>query len=179
MEVGIFTNMNVVIETERLLLRTFTGLDTNLVYELNADPDVTQYTHDPVKDIAHASEILEKTILPQYALFNHGRWAVHLKLSLQFLGWCGLKYRPELNEIDLGFRFKKEAWGKGYATEAAFASIKHGFERLGLKQITGRAEIENIGSWRVLEKCEMTYIGIQDVDGYPVKTYEINNPSVR
>lgn len=179
MEVGIFTNMNVVMETERLVLRTFTGHDTNLIYELNSDPDVTQYTHDLVKDIIHAAEILEKVILPQYALYNHGRWAVHLKPSLQFLGWCGLKYRPELNEVDLGFRFKKEAWGKGYATEAAFASIQYGFERVGLKQITGRAEIENVASWKVLEKCGMIYVGIQEVDGYPVKTYEIFNPSVR
>ncbi len=178
MEVGIFTNMNVVIETERLFLRTFTGFDTELVYELNADPDVTQYTHDPVKDIIHAAEILEKVILPQYTLYNHGRWAVHSKSTLQFLGWCGLKYRPELNETDLGFRFKKETWGKGYATEAALASIKYGFERVGLKQITGRAEIENIASWKVLEKCNMIYVGIQQVDGYPVKTYEIYNPSV-
>jgi len=50
-----------------------------------------------------------------------------------------IKFRPELNEVDLGYRFKKEVWGKGYATEAAYASIKYGFERLGLKIITGRA----------------------------------------
>jgi len=53
------------------------------------------------------SEILEKVIIPQCALYNHGRWAIHLRSSLEFLGWCGLKYRAELNEIDLGYRFKK------------------------------------------------------------------------
>jgi RimJ/RimL family protein N-acetyltransferase len=42
-----------------------------------------------------------------------------------------------------------------------------------------RAEIDNIGSWKVLEKCGMTYIDDEEVDGYPVKTYEIWNPSVR
>lgn len=171
--------MNVVIETERLLLRTFTELDAALIYELNFDPDVTRYTHDPVKDIAHAREILEKTIIPQYALYNHGRWAVHLKPTLEFLGWCGLKYRPELNEIDLGYRFKKKSWGKGYATEAAYASIRYGFNKLNLKRIVGRAEIDNIGSWKVLEKCGMTFIGDEEVDGYPVKTYEICHPPVR
>jgi ribosomal-protein-alanine N-acetyltransferase len=171
--------MNVVIETERLLLRTFTELDATLIYELNLDPDVTLYTHDPVKDITHAKEILEKTILPQYALYNHGRWAVHLKPTLEFLGWCGLKYRSELNEIDLGYRFKKDFWGKGFATEAAYASIKYGFDKLNLQRIVGRAEIDNIGSWRVLEKCGMTYIGDEEVDGYPVKTYEIYSPFVR
>ena len=171
--------MNVVIETERLLLRTFSELDAPLIYELNLDPDVTRYTHDQVKDLAHATEILEKTIIPQYALYNHGRWAVHLKPTLDFLGWCGLKYRTELNEIDLGYRFKKEFWGKGFATEAAYASIKYGFEKIGLRRIVGRAEIDNIGSWKVFEKCGMNYIGDEEVDGYPVKTYELYHPSVR
>ena len=171
--------MNVVIETERLLLRTFSETDAPLIYELNLDPDVTRYTHDPVKDLAHATEILEKTIIPQYALYNHGRWAVHLKASLDFLGWCGLKYRAELNEIDLGFRFKKEFWGKGFATEAAYASIKYGFEKIGLQRIVGRAEIDNIGSLKVLKKCGMNYIADEEVEGYPVKTYELYHPSVR
>ena len=171
--------MNVIIETNRLLLRTFAEDDAALIYELNLDPEVIRYTHDPIKDLAHASEILEKVIIPQYALYNHGRWAVHVKTTLEFLGWCGLKYRAELNEIDLGYRFKKEGWGKGYATEAAYASIQYGFEKIGLQRIVARAEIDNIGSWKVLEKCGMTYIGDEEVDGYPVKTYEIWNPSVR
>ena len=71
--------MNIVLETERLILRTFTIDDAPLIYELNLDPDVIRYTFDPIKDIEHAKEVLEKTILPQYALYNHGRWAVHLK----------------------------------------------------------------------------------------------------
>jgi len=171
--------MNIVIETNRLLLRTFTEDDAVLIYELNLDPDVIRYTHDPIKDLVHAAEILEKVIIPQYALYNHGRWAVHVKATLEFLGWCGLKYLAELNEIDLGYRFKKEGWGKGYATEAAYASIQYGFEKIGLQRIVARAEIDNIGSWKVLEKCGMTYIGDEKVDGYPVKTYEIWNPSVR
>lgn len=171
--------MNVVIETGRLLLRTFTANDASLIYDLNLNPEVTRYTHDPVKDIRHAAEILEKIILPQYALYNYGRWAVHLKPSLQFIGWCGLKYRPELNETDLGFRFKKEFWGKGFATEAAFASVRHGFEKLNLQCITGRAEPENIGSLRVLEKIGMNWIDQDEVDGYPVRVYEIRNPAIR
>ena len=171
--------MNVIIETSRLLLRTFTKDDAALIYELNLDPDVIRYTHDPIRDRAHASEILERVIIPQYALYDHGRWAVHKRSNLEFLGWCGLKYRAELNEIDLGYRFKKEGWGKGYATEAAWASIQYAFEKIGLQRIVARAEIDNIGSWKVLEKCGMTYIGDEEVDGYPVKAYEIFAPSVR
>jgi ribosomal-protein-alanine N-acetyltransferase len=171
--------MNVILETNRLLLRTFTPEDAQLIYELNLDPEITRYTGDPVKDINHAKEVLEQVILPQYALYNHGRWAVHIKDDLEFIGWCGLKTRPERKEIDLGYRFLKTAWGKGYATEAAFACIKYGFEKLNLQRIIGRAMPDNVGSLRVLEKCGMAYIGYEIVDNHPAKTYEILNHSIR
>lgn len=171
--------MNVILETTRLLLRTFTAADAGLIYELNKDPEVTRFTHDPVKNEAHAKEVLEKSILPQYALYNHGRWAVHLKADLAFMGWCGLKYRPERNETDLGYRFKKEYWGKGYATEAAFASVKYGFEKLNLSCITGRADLGNIASTTVLEKIGMQYTGEDIVDGLPVRSYVIYNPGFK
>lgn len=166
----------VIVETQRLILRTFTIDDAQLIYDLNLDPEVVRYTLDPVRDLDHAKQILETVILPQYALYNHGRWAVHVKPDLEFIGWCGLKYRPELNEIDLGYRFKKASWGKGYATEAAFASIKYGFEKLNLKTITGRALLDNTASCKVMEKCGMTYIGIQEIEGLQHKTYKINRP---
>jgi RimJ/RimL family protein N-acetyltransferase len=171
--------MNIIIETNRLVLRTFTTEDAPLLYELNHDPEVIRYTGDPIKDIDHAKEVLEQVILPQYALYNHGRWAVHTKPGLQFIGWCGLKAIPQRNEIDLGYRFIKEAWGKGYATEAAFASLKYGFEKLNLPRIVGRAMPGNIGSLRVLEKCGMVFIGEEVVDDHPAKTYEALNPSIR
>jgi len=171
--------MDVIIETDRLLLRTFTINDAALIYELNRDPEVIRYTGDPIRNIQHAKEILEKTILPQYALYNHGRWAVHLKPGHEFIGWCGLKARPERNEIDLGYRFTRNYWGNGYATEAAYACLKHGFEKLGLPRIVGRAMPGNLGSLRVLEKCGMSYIGEEIVDDHPARTYEAINPLIR
>ena len=170
--------MNVIIETERLLLRTFTADDAHLIYDLNLDPDVTRYTGDPVRDINHAKEVLEQVILPQYVLYNHGRWAVHVKPALEFIGWCGLKCRPERNEIDLGYRFMKNAWGRGYATEAAFTCLRYGFEKLGLNRIVGRAMPENKASLNVLQKCGMVLIGPEEIDGLPHISYEAFNPSI-
>jgi RimJ/RimL family protein N-acetyltransferase len=170
--------MNIIIDTKRLLLRTFTVDDAPLIYELNLHPDVTRYTGDPIRDLQHAQEVLYQVILPQYALYNHGRWAVHVKPGLEFIGWCGLKNRPERNEIDLGYRFIKEAWGNGYATEAAYACLKYGFEKLHLLRIVGRAMPDNIASLRVLEKCNMQFIGDEVVDDHPAKTYEALNPFI-
>ena len=178
--------MNVIIETDRLLLRTFTVDDAVLIYDLNLDPEVTRYTGDPVRDIDHAKEILEQVILPQYVLYNHGRWAVHVKPALEFIGWCGLKCRPETcltgrqgNEIDLGYRFLKPSWGKGYATEAAYACLKYGFEKLDLQRIVGRAMPENTASLKVLKKCGMICLGEEEVDGYLHITYEALHPLIR
>ena len=171
--------MNVIIETDRLLLRTFTVEDAPLIYELNLDPEVIRYTLDPIKDIDQAKQVLEQSILPQYALYNHGRWAVHTRAGLEFIGWCGLKARPERNEIDLGYRFIKSAWGNGFATEAAWACIQYGFEKLQLRRIIGRAMPDNKGSLKVLEKCRMTYIGEEVVDGHPARTYEVISPFIQ
>lgn len=163
---------NIVFETNRLIFRLFKMEDAALIYELNSDPDVVRYTLDPMHSLQQAQDVLEKVILPQYALYNHGRWAVHEKSNLNFIGWCGLKCRPELNEIDLGYRFKKESWGKGFATEAAFASLEYGFSKLGLKRIMGRALPENLASISVLEKCGMQYLGEEVIEGLLHKTYE-------
>jgi RimJ/RimL family protein N-acetyltransferase len=171
--------MNVIIETDRLLLRTFTIEDAPLIYNLNLDPEVIRYTLDPIRDVEHATEVLEQVILPQYALYNHGRWAVITKKDNEFIGWCGLKARPEMNEIDLGYRFIKTAWGIGYATESAYACIKYGFEKLNLPRIVGRALPGNLASIRVLEKCGMKYVGEQTVEGLLHQTYEAYNPLIR
>jgi len=168
--------MEVIIETDRLLMRQFTISDTLLIYELNSDPEVTRFTLDAVTDIRQAKKILEESILPQYALFNHGRWAVLIKPHLEFIGWCGLKRREQ--EIDLGYRFMQKAWGKGYATESAFASIQYGFNKLQLNEIVGRSLPGNLASVRVLEKCGMQYRGEEVVEGLLHKTYDIRNPSI-
>ncbi len=170
--------MHVIIETARLVLRQFEPGEGQLIYTLNEDPEITRYTGDPVRDLDHAEEILREVILPQYTLYNHGRWAVHTKPGMEFIGWCGLKYRPELDEIDLGYRFMKQAWGKGYATEAAMASVRYGFEKLGLRRIVGRAMPENIASIKVLEKCGMRYVGEEVVDGHLAKTFEAEREGV-
>jgi RimJ/RimL family protein N-acetyltransferase len=171
--------MDVVIETERLLLRTFTMNDVQLVYDLNRDSNVTRYTYDLITSPQQAKEILEKIILLQYALYNHGRWAVHAKKNLEFIGWCGLKYRFERNEVDLGYRFKTTAWGKGFATEAAYASLEQGFNKLDIRKIVGRAVPENVGSWKVLEKIGMQFTREELIDGHWAKTYELSHPLIR
>lgn len=168
--------MYIVFETPRLILRRFTEADASLVFALNSDPEILKYLHEPkLESEGHALDILREIILPQYDR-NLGRWAIHEKVTNEFIGWCGLKYRPELDETDLGYRLMQKAWGKGYATEAAFHTLSHGFGHLGLPVISACAHIENLASIKVLEKIGMEYTGEGIVDDCPVRVYIKNNP---
>jgi len=163
--------VHIIFETPRLLLRRFTLDDTGLLLDLNSDPEVLKYLHEPVlTDHNHARQILTDIILPQYEK-DLGRWAIHVKDDMRIVGWCGLKYRPEIDEIDLGYRFLKKEWGKGFATEAARQTLDHGLNKLNLDIITGRAHIENTASLHVLEKIGMKYVKDEIIDDCPVKTY--------
>lgn len=168
--------MKLIVETERCFLREITDEDLPAVLSMNSDPEILKYLHEiPLRNLNHAREIFEKIIYPQYEQ-GLGRWAVIEKTSGKFIGWCGLKFRPELNDIDLGYRFLKSAWGKGFGKETAAAVLDHGFKNLKLKEITGRAHVDNLASQKILEKIGMQFIREETVDETPVKTYLAINP---
>ncbi len=152
--------------------------DAPLILRLNSDPEVLKYLHEPaLRDETHATEILEKVILPQYIRFNLGRWAVELKADNTFIGWCGLKNRPEIDEVDLGYRLMQPFWGYGYATEAARHCLHYGFTTARLPVITGRTHTDNTASLAILQKIGMQYIKDEMEDDCPVKIFRAFNPN--
>lgn len=165
--------MKIVLETKRLYLRQFTLADAQLLVNLNANPEVTKYLHEQPTTLEVAQQVLEQAILPQYKLYNYGRWSTHLKSNHEFIGWCGLKYVKERDEIDLGYRFFQQHWGKGYATEAAKASIDYGFNVLKINHIMAQAHVENLASQNVIIKCGFTFRKEAVVDNCPVKVYDL------
>ena len=148
--------MKHILETSRLILRELDSKDAKNFYDLNSNPNVIKYTgNSAFKNVEEAKEFLEN--YTDYKFNGYGRWAVILKTTDKFIGWCGLKIDELENETDIGFRFFEEEWNKGYATESAIACIHYGFEKLKLKRIIGRAMKENVGSIKVLEKIGLEY----------------------
>lgn len=144
------------LETPRLLLRKFLEEDAEFFFELNDDIEVIRYTNDePFKNIEEARVLI--TQYDQYQKYNLGHFSVQLKETNKLLGWCGLKYHPENGETDLGYRFKKIYWNKGYATEASAACLEYGFNKLKLPFIIATAMKENTASIKVLQKLGMQY----------------------
>ncbi len=155
--------MQIFAETPRLILREILPADAPGMFELDSDPDVHRYLgNNPIKTLEEAVAGIA-FIRQQYADYGIGRWAVIEKATGEFTGWAGLKYMTETrnghkNFYDVGYRFIKRYWGKGYATEAAIASVKYGFDVLKLKELFGMADVENVASNKALHKAGLKYV---------------------
>ena len=148
--------MKIILETERLLLREFTEEDYLFAWKMNTDPDVMRYTGEPMPENSQAVRSFFRNY-PDYEKYGFGRWACVFKENKQLIGFNGLKFFPETEEVDLGYRFIKDYWGRGLATESSQAVVTYGFEKLGLKKIIAFVVPENKASIRVLQKTGFVF----------------------
>jgi len=166
------------LETERTIIRKLTKEDAIDFYTLNLDEEALKFTGDkPFENIQTAVDFL--TNYDQYERYGVGRLAVIDKATLKFIGWCGLKYSQDKNEYDIGFRFYRKYWNKGYATETAKKCLDFGFGKLKIEKIVGRAMKENFGSIKVLEKIGMTFKENFDFEGQQGVVYELNRVCIK
>jgi len=147
--------MSYLFESERLRFRELTLDDSENLYLLNKDPEVIKYTGDPPFETVEDAQLFISNY-KEYTLNGYGRWVVEVKTDGRFIGWSGLKLN-EISKIDLGYRYLKSEWGKGYATEAAQACLQYGFMTLDMTEIIARADKENLASLKVIEKIGMQY----------------------
>lgn len=165
-----------------MLLRELLPTDDKGMFELDSDREVQKYLgNKPVTDIVQSREIIAN-IRQQYTTNGIGRWAVILKETNEFLGWSGLKLEKNTNGheqfYDLGYRFIRKHWGKGYGYESAKAFVGFGFNEMKLDKICAYFEHGNTGSQRIMEKCGMHFVNdfVCD-DGALCAWYEIENPN--
>ncbi len=144
--------------TTRLDHRALTADDAESFYALNSHPDVMRYTGEPpIQSLEQAQQAIAD--YPDFKTIGYGRWGCFYKPTGELIGFCGLKYLPELDEVDIGFRYLPAYWGRGLATEAALACIDFGFDTLRLERIIGLVLEQNVASIRVLEKIGMQQNG--------------------
>jgi RimJ/RimL family protein N-acetyltransferase len=154
--------MQVFLETERLVLRRFTEADVDNLFDLDGDPEVMRFLTGgkPTPRKVIRNETLPR-ILHYYERFaGFGFWAVIEKSTGDFLGW--FEFRPPEgggpDEVELGYRLRESAWGRGYATEGARALIRKGFTELGVRRVVAQAMAVNTASRRVMEKVGLTHV---------------------
>jgi len=155
-----------VIETERLILRGWREADRAPFHAMSNDGEVMRYLGPP-----QSREQSDAAIDRQTALLDqlgHCFWAIERRQDGVFLGFCGLKPGPEgtpiARDIEIGWRLRREAWGEGYAREAAQASLDWGWTKLDVPQIAAITVLANVRSWGLMERLGMRRDGAGDFD---------------
>lgn len=162
------------IETSRLQMRQFTLEDVDAVYEFSTCSDVMRFTGDAgvIKTKADAENIIRNVWLAEYKRYGYSRYALVHKDDKKVIGFCGVKYEPELGCPDIGYRMLTKYWGQGLGTEAVGAVLTYAREVLGLKKIIGEVVEENVASNKLLLKLGFCHTDTYEKEGFVLNRYE-------
>jgi RimJ/RimL family protein N-acetyltransferase len=157
--------------TARLILRDVTEADAELLIDLDADAEVMRYigVQGP-PDLARCRERIRTVYLPQQAHPWHGLRIVFDRASGAFLGWVFIRPATvsmdaadlgwtQADEVEVGYRFRRAAWGRGIATEAATPLVRMALADPGITAVVACTHAGNAGSLRVLEKLGLERVG--------------------
>ncbi|KPL69055.1 GCN5 family acetyltransferase [Erythrobacter sp. SG61-1L] len=146
-------------ETERLVLRDWNGdRDWQEFFRHTNTPEVMRWLGGVMQAEAVAAQRSRVETCSERN--GHCFWLVERKDDGEVLGFCGLKRSdapdsPTLGEFEVGWRLREDAWGQGYAKEAALASLAAGFESFGAQEIVALTIIENAPSWGLMKRIGM------------------------
>ena len=155
--------MEVYLETERLILRRLTRADAENLFLLESDPAVMRFINGGKPT---PREVIENEMLPwllgEYRhAEGYGVWAAIEKSTGDFIGRVSLRaHEGGLEKVELGYRLRRSAWGKGYATEASRALVDKGFSELGARRIFAETMTVNAASRRVMEKVGLKFVRV-------------------
>ena len=166
------------IETARLRLRVFDVQgDLDAIAAALADPDVVRFLPGAQPRSRDQAEAILEHAVSHWQTPGFGWWAVTDRSEGRVLGWCGSNQLKDVDEVEVLYLFDRPHWVKGFATEAARASVRYGFEHLELDHIIGLIHPGNIPSRRVLEKIGMTFRGRERHFNMDVETFQIRRIS--
>ncbi|MDZ8087664.1 MAG: GNAT family N-acetyltransferase [Nostoc sp. DedQUE12b] len=145
------------LETHRLLMRDLIEADWQAVFTYQSDPLYLRYSYWTQRTQKDVCEFLQMFIEQQKEQpRTKFQLAIVLKEENRLIGNCGIRVNdPEMREANIGYELNTQYWGQGYATEAAQAILKFGFEELRMHRIWSWCVSENVASVRVLEKIGM------------------------
>ncbi len=162
-----------ILESKRICLRELTENDVDMLFELHNNKETMKYM--PYNSISYEKA---KYDVKDYASVSEtqpgfGIWATVLKESNEVIGWTCLKKLPNIEEIEIGYRYLPKYWNKGYCTEICREILRYGFDELNLGEIIAIIRPENIASIRVAEELNMEYIKMVHHFGMDLKHYTI------
>ncbi len=148
----------VVLTTERVVLRRIVSDDAAFIFGLLNEPAWLRFIDDKgVRTLDDARRYIATGPQPMYREHGFGLWLVETKMGATPIGICGLIKRPGLEDVDLGFAYREEFQGQGFARESASAALRYAREVVGLKRIVALTALDNERSIRLLEKLGFAF----------------------
>ena len=166
--------------TPRLLIRHLQTADVPALAAILGDAQVMRYSVRGVLDERAVGEFVQNCMACYYA-DGFGPMAVVEVASAELIGFCGLNAEQVdgAREVEIGYRLSPRFWGKGFATEAVEACLRHGFETLGLGSIIAIVQPENVASVRVLHKAGFQDYVHSQYHRLGVRIYRMSGPQWR
>ena len=156
-----------ILDTERLILSQLSPDDAPFILELVNEPDWLRFIGDRgVHDLDGARTYIEKVRVGMYARHGFGLYKVSSKSDATPLGMCGLLKRDNLSHADIGFAFLARHRGRGFAYEAALATLGHGRRDFGLGRILAITDPANESSIRLLQKLGFRFVERLHLEGH-------------
>ncbi|MDZ4676809.1 MAG: GNAT family N-acetyltransferase [Oligoflexia bacterium] len=169
----------IIIETKRTIIRRYEPTDIPEAFHTFGEPEGAKYiSHNGLdKSIADTEKRIHR-YLTHYEKYSYGLWAVIEKASQSVIGVCGLFHaRESIPNMELGYRFRKSHWNKGFATESAQACLNYGFGVLNGKKIDAIVNPQHQASIKVLEKIGMSFEKDFELDSEKLKLFSISQTS--
>ena len=146
------------LETERLILRDWREEDWPEFFRVTNTPAVMRWLGGVLDDDGMAAQ--RGRVEACQAAHGHCFWAIARKADGALLGFCGLKRADApgstvTGAMEVGWRLREDAWGQGYAKEAAIAALDAAFDRFGAQEVVALTVEGNTGSWGLMERLGM------------------------
>lgn len=147
-------------ETERLIIRPTSEIDSEFIFELLNTPKWLKHIGDRnIKTIENAKDYIKEKMTPQLERLGYSNYTLIRKQDNQKIGTCGLYDREGLQGIDIGFAFLPEYEKKGFAFESSNRLKEAAFNDFGIKTISAITAKDNTASQKLLEKLGLKLIG--------------------
>jgi len=170
---------DVILETDRLILRRLRADDLDDLARIYADPDVRRHFPEGTLTRDETWDELQWFLAPDPARPRIGLWATIHKPSGKFIGRCGLLHWTidGRDEIEVAYLLARRYWRQGLGAECAAALVRYGFDELGLSRLISLIDPANVASQRTAERAGMRFERDAIVDNLPCRIYAIANPA--
>lgn len=145
------------IETQRLFFRKVAEADLPWLIEMRSPEPVNRYLGGVKMQNREALAARMEFYLECHEKYGFGMCLMGLKETGEMIGTSGLQPLEDTGEIEVGYNLSERFWRQGYGYETAMGWLKFGFEKYRLERIVAVAYPENVGSWKIMEKCGMKY----------------------